>query len=217
MSELQKIDPYKLPLSVISNHVKWSVSPDRSVLLFHDMQRYFIRPFTAHSSPASDLLSNAEKLRESCKKLEIPIAYTAQPGSMNQQQRGLLKDFWGPGMNASPEDRQIIDSISPTSNDWVFTKWRYSAFIKTDLLKKMHESGRDQLIICGVYAHIGILSTAIEAFSYDIQPFVVSDATADFTSEEHQMALDYISRRCGTVISSSDVLNDMEKYYENQY
>ncbi|CAO0836759.1 hypothetical protein SMICM17S_04668 [Streptomyces microflavus] len=28
----------------------------------------------------------------------MPVAYTAQPGSMTPEQRGLLKDFWGPGI-----------------------------------------------------------------------------------------------------------------------
>ena len=92
----------------------------------------------------------------------------------------------------------------------MLTKWRYSAFVKTNLLERLHAAGRDQLIICGVYAHVGILTTALEAFSSDVQPFIVSDATADFTLEDHSMALDYAARRCAMVMTSNQVLENLE-------
>jgi hypothetical protein len=50
--------------------------------------------------------------------------------------------------------------------------------VRTDLSTRM--GGRDQLIIVGVYAHIGVLATALDPFMRDIQPFVVADAVADF-------------------------------------
>jgi len=210
MPEIPQIESYSIPQGVISNTVNWEVDPDRAVLLFHDMQRYFIRPFSAHSNPASDLVANSIRLRSACISAGIPIAYTAQPGDMTRQQRGLLNDFWGPGMTAKTEDRQVIGPLEPRPEDWVFTKWRYSAFVKTNLLERLHSAGRDQLIICGVYAHVGILTTALEAFSYDVQPFVVSDATADFTSKDHTMALDYAARRCAMVVATDQVLENLE-------
>jgi len=210
MPEIPQIESYPIPQGIIPNVADWKVDVNRAVLLFHDMQRYFLRPFSVHSNPASSLVNNSIRLRSACIRAEIPIAYTAQPGDMSQQQRGLLNDFWGPGMTAKLEDRQVIDPLAPRPHDWVFTKWRYSAFVKTNLLERLHSAGRDQLIICGVYAHVGILTTALEAFSYDIQPFIVSDATADFTSEDHSMALDYAARRCAMVVTSDQVLENME-------
>ncbi len=210
MPELSPIKSYAIPREINSNVTDWHVDPDRVLLLFHDMQHYFLRPFTENSNPASALVSNSVRIRLACIAANIPIAYTAQPGDMTPEQRGLLNDIWGAGMKATPNDRQVITPLAPRPEDWLLTKWRYSAFVKTDLLARMQAAGRDQLIICGVYAHVGILATALEAFSSDIQPFVISDATADFSYEDHTMALEYASRRCAMVMPTESLLLQLE-------
>jgi isochorismate hydrolase len=128
---------------------------------------------------------------------------------MTDEQRGLLKDFWGPGMRVDPADRQVVEPVAPAPTDWVFTKWRYSAFFKSRLLERMREHRRDQLIICGVYAHIGVLMTAVDAFTHDIQPFLVADAVADFSEQYHRLALDYAAQRCAVVTTVKTVLAEL--------
>src|SRR5262249_33228611 len=134
------------------NVARWAVQPQRAVLLVHDMQRYFLRAFPAGTAPVTDLVRHTALLRDRCAELGVPVAYTAQPGGMTERQRGLLKDFWGPGMTAGAADRQVAEPLAPAEPDWVLTKWRYSAFHRTGLLARMQGSGRDQLILCGVYA-----------------------------------------------------------------
>ncbi|MFE6159650.1 isochorismatase family protein [Streptomyces sp. NPDC056486] len=203
------IAPYPMPRqeSLPVNTASWRPDPRRAALLVHDMQRYFVAPFPASQEPALSLVGNARKLVELCRSLDIPVAYTAQPGDMTGDQRGLLKDFWGPGMQTTPEHRAIIDEVAPTAENAVFTKWRYSAFHGNDLMDHLRRSGRDQLIICGVYAHVGCLMTAVEAFTHDIETFLVADAVADFSADHHRMALDYAASRCSVVVSTDTVLS----------
>ncbi|WP_031370582.1 isochorismatase family protein [Lysobacter antibioticus] len=206
MTGIPKIQPYAMPTSaqLPANIASWKIDPDRAVLLVHDMQRYFLRPIPSEGL-GSVLVKNAASIRRRCQALGIPVAYTAQPGGMTAEERGLLKDFWGSGMQVDPVDRNVVDELSPIEGDWSLTKWRYSAFWKSNLLKRMREAGRDQLIICGVYAHIGVLMTAVEAFSNDIETFVVGDAVADFSLERHLMALEYAARCCAVVVTSEQV------------
>ncbi|MEV0533895.1 isochorismatase family protein [Kitasatospora sp. NPDC050463] len=206
MAGIPPIAPYPMPTAadLPRNTARWTVDPARAVLLVHDMQRYFLRPFP--EAVRDQLVGNAARLRERSAALGIPVAYTAQPGGMTEEQRGLLKDFWGPGMRVDPVDRQVVEPLEPAPDDWVFTKWRYSAFFRSDLLERMRERGRDQLVICGVYAHVGVLMSAVEAFTNDIQPFLVADATADFSEEYHRLALDYAAQRCAVVVTADEVL-----------
>lgn len=202
------ITPYPMPAAadVPQSRVPWRVDPDRAVLLIHDMQRYFLRFFPADTAPATDLIRNIARLRQRCAALGMPVAYTAQPGGMSDEQRGLLKDFWGAGMAAEPGDREVVEPLQPAPGDLVLTKWRYSALHRTELLDFLHRTGRDQLVVCGVYAHVGCLMTAAEAFSHDVQPFLVADAVADFSLEYHRMALTYAAERCAAVPTTEAVL-----------
>ncbi|MBD0711178.1 MULTISPECIES: isochorismatase family protein [unclassified Streptomyces] len=209
MAGIPPIEPYPLPTAddLPDNTAGWSADPDRAVLLVHDMQRYFLRPFP---TPVREtLVRNAARLRERAVATGMPVAYTAQPGGMTAEQRGLLKDFWGPGMRVDPVDREVVEPLTPSADDHVITKWRYSAFHRSDLLGWMREQGRDQLILCGVYAHVGVLMTAVDAFTHDIQPFFVADAVADFSAEYHRSALDYAAARCAVVTTTDTVLGQL--------
>jgi isochorismate hydrolase len=193
------------------NTARWTVDPRRAVLLIHDMQKYFVAPFPAGRSPVTELVRNVTALRERCAALGVPVAYTTQPGGMTEEQRGLLRDFWGSGMTVAQEHREVVDPIRPGTDDLVLTKWRYSAFHRTGLLTSMRERERDQLIVCGVYAHVGILMTSAEAFASDIQSFLVADAIADFTPEHHRFALRYAAERCAMTLTTATVLDRLSR------
>ncbi|MFC6087916.1 isochorismatase family protein [Saccharothrix lopnurensis] len=206
MSGIPVIEPYPLPAAgdLPPGPVAWTPDPGRAVLLVHDMQRYFLRPVP--EPLRGHVVRNAALLRECCAAAGVPVAYTAQPGDMSPEDRGLFRDFWGEGMTGLPEDRGIVDELHPEPDDWRFTKWRYSAFFRSDLLARLRAAGRDQLLLCGVYAHAGVLITAVEAFSNDVQTFLVADALGDFSADHHLMALTYAAEHCAALTTVKEVI-----------
>ncbi|MBB3724444.1 isochorismatase family protein [Nonomuraea dietziae] len=207
---LPSIKPYAMPTHTPANRVDWQPDASRAVLLVHDMQRYFLDAFTADASPLLELMANVGALREQCTNLGIPVIFSAQPPAQRPDQRGLLLDFWGKGI-PGPDEAEIARQLRPRDDERLLTKWRYSAFQLTDLAQLMAELGRDQLIICGVYAHIGVLMTAGEAFQRDIQAFVVADAVADFSREHHEMALSYAAERCAVTMTTTQLSRAVAK------
>ncbi|MGS2589365.1 isochorismatase family protein [Streptomyces hebeiensis] len=205
MAGLAPIPAYSLPTAaeLPTSTAQWTPAPSRAALLVHDMQRYFLAPFPP--AVRDPLVRHCADLRERCAELDVPVFYTAQPGGMTDEDRGLLKDFWGPGMRVDPADRRIVTELAPRPADLVLTKWRYSAFFRSDLLARLRAQGRDQLIVCGVYAHVGVLATALEAFTNDIQTFLVADALGDFSADHHRLALDYAAARCSVVTTTEEV------------
>ncbi|MFC5475411.1 isochorismatase family protein [Paraherbaspirillum soli] len=204
---IPRIASYPMPAATAmpNNRVDWKPDPARAVLLIHDMQEYFLDFYDVNAAPIPALLDHIGRLRAACDAAGVPVVYTAQPPQQTPEQRGLLQAWWGPGLTAHPERAPVVAALTPRAQDTVLTKWRYSAFVRSDLLERMQQQGRDQLIVCGVYAHIGCLMTSADAFMHDVQPFLVGDALADFSAEQHAMALDYVSQRCGVVTSTLDV------------
>lgn len=204
---IPSIEAYPVPQgsALPRNKVAWKPDAARGALLIHDMQDYFLRFYDRKAQPIVSMLENIRALRDVCHARGIPVIYTAQPPTQSAEERGLLNDMWGPGMTADPASHAIVESLRPEGDDIVLTKYRYSAFHRTNLLELLRARGRDQLFICGVYAHIGCLLTAADAFMNDVQPFFVADAVADFSSHYHELALGYAAERCAVTLLASEL------------
>ena len=212
---MSRIDPYPMPseAELPANGATWRPEPSRAALLIHDMQRYFVDAFVPGEPPVTDLVANVVRIRRAARRRGMPVIYTAQPGAMSRARRGLLFDFWGPGMSAHPDERDIVAEIAPGPDDLVVDKLRYSAFHGCDLAGTIRTLGRDQIVVCGVYAHLGCLMTACDAFAHDIRPFLVADAVADLSARHHRLALEYAAGRCAVSMTTSRLLTQLGDHH----
>ncbi|THF55623.1 isochorismatase family protein [Pseudothauera rhizosphaerae] len=206
---IPKIASYPMPAQGWNNRVLWQPEARRAALLVHDMQDYFLDFYDRERAPVPELLANVRRLLDLARELGMPVIYTAQSPAQTPAERGLLQDMWGPGLTARPQRKDIAAELAPQPQDVVLDKWRYSAFQRSPLLELLRGQGRDQLIVCGIYAHIGCMATACEAFMSDIQPFFAADALADFSAQEHEMALRYVSQRCGVTLPTQALVDGL--------
>lgn len=119
-----------------------------------------------------------------------------------------MTDIWGPGIGPEPDAAGIVAELTPRAGEHLLVNLRHNAFLRSHLGRLLRSAGRDQLILCGVRAHLGILLTAADAFMHDIQPFVVADAVADFSAEDHSMALRWVART-GVVCTTNQLLREL--------
>ncbi|MFW2589860.1 isochorismatase family protein [Sagittula sp. SSi028] len=212
---LPKIPDYALPKDLPEPRAPFVLERNRAAVLVHDMQRYFCAaygdsPWTRDGSPLGQASAAIARLVAAARAAHVPVFYTAQKGNQFRPDRGLQADLWGPGMQAIPDHEEIIPPLTPADGDIVLTKHRYSAFQRSNLETLLRARGRDQLLITGIYAHIGCLATATEAFQRDIEPFFVSDALADFSEAQHRMAVDWVASCSGVPLLAQDALSVLE-------
>lgn len=211
---LPKIPDYALPdaSDLPSERAPFTLQTDRAAVLIHDMQRYFCEAYGEDAlmrdgSPLGAAAKAIAKIAASARAAGVPVFYTAQHGNQFRPDRGLQADLWGPGMQAIPEHEDIIAPLTPQEGDIKLVKHRYSAFQRSNLETLMRARGRDQLVVTGIYAHIGCLATATEAFQLDIEPFFVADALADFSRDKHDMALELVAGCVGVPMMADQVLH----------
>ena len=205
---LPKIPSYALPTAaeLPDNRVQWTLNPQRAAVLVHDLQDYFLAAYGDDSPLRQQLINAVRRILDAAHTADVPVFYTAQPPKQDPQDRGLLTDFWGPGL-MDYALAQIDAAIAPQYNDTVLTKWRYDAFERSDFRDQLAQAGRDQLVIVGVYAHIGCTTTAQSAFMKDIHPFVVADAMGDFSRTHHDHALQHVAWQSSQVVTTNYVLD----------
>lgn len=201
------IEPYAMPVlsEVPSPTVSWSLDPSRAVVLVHDLQRYFLAAYDADADPLLTLLGNVRRLIEAARAASVPVVYTAQPYAQTASQRGLLADVWGSGIQ-DPAGARIADAVAPAPGEQVVIRTRYNAFLGSTLDDVLSGLDRDQIVLTGVYAHIGCQVTAAHAFMTERQVFPVADAQADFSRRHHDDALAWLAGRAAHVTDTAAVL-----------
>ncbi|MFF3614981.1 isochorismatase family protein [Streptomyces sp. NPDC002580] len=186
-----------------------AIDPSRAALLIHDVQNHFVDAFPAECSPVVELIDNISTLRELAGTLGTPVVFSAEPAPREPDMPGVANGIWGPAdRGPGPDAAGIVGQLAPRTGEDVLINTRHNAFLRSHLGRLLRSTGRDQLILCGVRAHLGILLTAADAFVNDIQPFVVADAVADLSAEDHAMALRWVART-GVVCATDQLLREL--------
>ena len=115
VTALPAIPDYPLPTEaeLPPARVGWTLDPARAVLLVHDLQDHFLDAY-GETSPVRDrLLHNVAELLRVCRRVGVPVVYTAQPAQQDRADRALLTDFWGDGIGRRPHRAGITGPVAP--------------------------------------------------------------------------------------------------------
>ncbi len=189
-------------LLAMSGGPGWTVDVERSAMLVHDRQPYYT-DVLAHGV-RSRVVAETSRLVDWAVGRGVPVIGSAPRAASDPAQRGLLGELWGMGPTERQSAETAIDSLE-FGVTWV-KKRSYSAFFATDLAEELRRTGRDQLVVAGVFASAGILATTFDAFARDVQCFVAVEATADHTKDRHAAALELITELTGRVVSVAEIV-----------
>ena len=133
------------------------------------------------------LRTNVDILLTAANKLDVPVMATAQ------YPKGL-----GP----------VEDFITEKLNDKALTydKTCFSCMGAQELADDLAKSGRKQVIVTGMEAHICVLQTVFELRQTGLEVFVVNDAIASRKLSSYETALNRMTQRDIHILTTESVL-----------
>lgn len=105
-----------------------------------------------------------------------------------------------------PEWATLVVGLGQQDSDIVVTKRQWGAFYGTELDLQLRRRGITTIILTGIATHVGVESTARDAFERGYQQVFVEDATSSPSASAHAHCFSAVFPRMGRVRKTGDVL-----------
>jgi nicotinamidase-related amidase len=149
----------------------------RATLVVVDVQEAF-RPVVLDFERVT---ANVSVLVQAARILELPLLVT------EQYPRGLGSTV--------PEVAEQLGDVRPIE------KVSFSALAADGFPGALAETGRDQVLLCGIESHVCVNQTAEDLLSDDIEVHVARDAVSSRTQDNRELGLHKMERSGATVTS----------------
>lgn len=193
------------------------LDPSTTALLVIDMQNAFVdHEGFAYVPTAAGIVPNINRLAETMRKSGGWVIWIR--ASLSESGRSAwdmyIQNFTPPGgaekvreqlMPGSP-GHEFWSELDIREDDLIVDKDRFSALIQgaSNLEQELRSRGIDTVIVTGTLTNCCCESTARDAMMLDFRTFMVSDANAARTDEDHIAGLRTFIQVFGDVVTTSE-------------
>ena len=147
----------------------------KSLLLLVDMQERLVPAMAG----AADVTANCSILLRAAEALAVPV---------------LASEQYPQGLGSTIP---ALAELAPRRLE----KLEFSAYANPTIRDELSRTGRRQMVLCGIEAHVCVLQTGLELIEAGFQVFVVADAVASRRPESREVALHRLGRAGATRIT----------------
>jgi len=106
-------------------------------------------------------------------------------------------------------DADIVEELSPLSQDHIVIKRRDSAFQDTEIEVWLRSFGIDALIFAGIDTSICVESSLRDAFNHGYDVILISDATASSVGKNYNSTMDNVRDYYGLVMNLEEFKSNL--------
>ncbi len=158
-----------------------TLNQDNSLLLIIDVQEKLVNMLNKNT-----IENKTAILAKAASILDIPTIVT------EQYPKGLGNTMPSISINFSEKCK-------------IFEKTTFSVLGETEIKNSIKESGRKQIIICGIETHICVLQSAIELINEGYEVYIVKDACASRNKYEFKLAIERL-QAAGAIITCVEMV-----------
>jgi nicotinamidase-related amidase len=182
------------------------LDPRNSALVLIDLQKgilgYSLTPVTSQ-----ELLERGRTLAERFRSARatvvlVNVAFSPDGADMLRQPVDQAQPLPAGGFPAGWSE---FPSGLMQTGDLQITKRQWGAFHGTELDLQLRRRGIRTIVLGGVATHIGVESTARQAYERGYELLIVKDATTSSDAEAHAMSMKHIMPRLARVVQSNDI------------
>jgi ureidoacrylate peracid hydrolase len=202
-------------------HLFDSLDPKRSALLVIDMQNAFVAPGAPIEVPAARaIVAPINRLAAELRRRGVAVIWVQHENRKDGRDwAGFFDAFVAPGRRAEAaaalaggaELQKLFPELIVAPADLHVAKNRYSAFIRSDFEKMLHQRGIDTLLIAGTKTNVCCECTARDAMMLDYKVVLLSDCTAALSDEEQRATLENVIQQFGDVLTADEALALLDK------
>ncbi len=160
----------------------------KTALIIVDMQNDAVLPGAPmYIAGAQTTIPQLKKLLEHFHKKYLPVFHVIREyradGSDIEITR--LDNFLAKGSYLTPGSKgaEVIKELTPSGNDYIIIKNRFSAFMNTELDFILRRLNVAQIVVCGTQYPNCIRATIYDGVSYGYEVINITDATSAQTPE----------------------------------
>jgi ureidoacrylate peracid hydrolase len=197
-------------------HLFEKLDAKRTALLVIDMQNAFVAPGSPIEVPAArEIVAPINRLAAALRERGVPVIWVMHENQEGGRDwAGFFDAFVAPGkreqaaaaLEAGSRLQALWPQLEVAPSDLRVAKNRYSAFIKSDFHKTLHERGIDTLLIAGTKTNVCCECTARDAMMLDFKVVLLSDCTAALSDDEQRATLENVIQQFGDVRTADEAL-----------
>ena len=197
-------------------HLFDTLDPKRSALVVIDMQNAFVAPGAPMEVPAARaIVAPINRLAAELRRRGVAVIWVTHENRKDGGDwPGFFDAFVAPGRRAEAaaalacgsDLQKLWPELVLAAQDLRVGKNRYSAFIRSDFEKMLHQRGIDTLLIAGTKTNVCCECTARDAMMLDYKVVLLSDCTAALSDEEHRATLENVIQQFGDVLTADEAI-----------
>ncbi|HEC2145084.1 TPA: isochorismatase family protein [Staphylococcus delphini] len=183
---------------------------ENTALVLVDLQKGIAKMGETAPHPVSRVLENAGEMVKLFKENNGFIAFirvnfhdgkdVLKPNAM----RPL------PGGEPGADFAELADELGAEPHDYIVNKRGFSGFFGTDLDLQLRRRGIENIVIGGISTHMGVDTTARDAYQYAYNQYFISDMMSAPEASLHDFSIEHSFPLMGQVLTTAEMIAQLQ-------